>query len=195
MAAVASLVSAEMPFAWWQRTRWAGVCLQARHAEVKGSVFASQLLLGNRHPPAELSERRPRRRGGRVARSQTAAWDTEVAMAALCRYTLHKKAVMLGHTDSFFALHRRLAPTLGTEEQNKYWNIISVYTYVLKSIVRLHLTVELGLKHLGNDLHIVSTTSLPLPPFPLAAQNKPTPWHPSQQNGSLLRLSVFMKLI
>lgn len=145
---------------------------------------------------AELSERCPCRRGGRVARTQTAAWYTEVAMAALCRYTLHKKAVMLGHTDSFFVLHRRLTPTLRTEEQNKYWNTISTYTYVLRSIVRLHLTVELGLKHLGNNLHTVSTTtSLPLPPFPLAAQNKPTPWHPSQQNGSLLRLSVFMKLI
>lgn len=52
MAAVASLVTAKMPFAWWQRTRWAGVCLRARHAEVKGSVFAPQPLLGSRHPRA-----------------------------------------------------------------------------------------------------------------------------------------------
>lgn len=109
------------------------------------------------------------RRGGCAACAQRAAQYTEVAMALLCKYTSHYGAATV-HMDSCFVLHGRFAPTLGTVEQNKHQNMISIYIYIslLKSIVRLHLTVELGLKHLGNNLHIMSTTASLLLPFPLS---------------------------
>lgn len=143
-------------------------------------MFAFQLLLlGNRHPPArsqtsyvtDLSKQLLGHRGRCAACAQIAAQYTQVAMAVLCKYTLHNGAATCHHTDSCFVLHRRFTPTLGTVEQNKHQNIISIYLSIsmLKSIVRLHLTVELGLKHLGDNLHFMSTTaSLPLP-FPLSS--------------------------
>lgn len=142
-------------------------------------MFAFQLLLGNRHSPArsqtsditDLLKQFLSCRGGCIACTQIAVQYTEVAMAALYRYTLHKKAVMSDHTDSFFVCLKQKTCSqpgnCGAEQILEY----NTYLYIslLKSIVRLHLTVELGLKHLGNNLHITSTTtSLPLPPPPPA---------------------------
>lgn len=187
MTTVASLVVTKMKFAWWQQMWWAGGCLQTTHAEVNRSVFAFQLLLGNRHSPArsqtsditDLLKQFLSCRGGCITCTQIAVQYTEVAMAALYRYTLHKKAVMSDHTDCLFVCLKQKTCSqpgnCGAEQILEY----NTYPYIslLKSIVRLHLTVELGLKHLGNNLHITSTTtSLPPPPspFPPAVQSKPT---------------------
>lgn len=82
-------------------------------------------------------------------------------MAVLCKYTLQSGAV----TTLALCLAQKLCSHPGNHgaEQTPEYNIYP-YISLLKSIVRLHLTVKLGLKHLGNNLHIMSTTaSLPLP--------------------------------
>lgn len=76
-------------------------------------VFAFQLLLGNRHPPArsqtshvtDLLKQLLGRRDGCVAGTQIAAQYTQVAMAVLCKYTLHNGAATCDHTDSAFVTH------------------------------------------------------------------------------------------
>lgn len=106
-------------------------------------VFAFQLLLGNRPPPArsqtsygtDLLKQLLGHRGGCIACTQTAAQYTEIAMAVPCKYTLHNGAATCDHTDSFRVLHRRFAPTLGTVEQNKHQNIIFIYIYLCLSLL------------------------------------------------------------
>lgn len=73
-------------------------------------MFAFQLLLGNRHPPArsqtsyvtDLLEQLLGGRGGCTAHTQIAAQYTGVAMAVFCKYTLHNGAATCDHTDSCF---------------------------------------------------------------------------------------------
>lgn len=183
MTAAASPIIAETKFAWWQQMWWAGGCLQATEAEINGSVSVCfSAAAGKQAPSCQL------RYGPLKAVAQSQRWVHSLYSnscpvhrscygSTLQIYVAQESGDVGPHWLFLCVLHRRLAPTPGTAEQNKYQNIISIYIYLLKSIVRLHLTVELGLKHLGNNLHIMSTTPPlppPLPPFPPAAQSKPT---------------------
>lgn len=134
-SAVTSLIIIRMKFAWSQQTWWAGGCLQATRAEANGSVSVcfSAAAAGKRAPSCQvtdLSKQLLGRRGGCAACAPIAAQYTQVAMAVLCKYTLHNGAATCDHTDSCFVLHRRFAPTLGTVEQNKHQNIISIYVSI-----------------------------------------------------------------
>lgn len=138
------------------------------------------LLPGHRPATLDLWKHFPGRRGGCVACAQTAAQYTEVAMAVLCKYTLHNGAATCHHTGSGPVAYTEgsLPPWELCSRTNTRTEYLSIHRSLLKSIVRLHLTVELGLEHLGNNLHIMSTTaSLPLP-FPLSTlQGRPSWLH------------------
>lgn len=156
-------------------------------------VFAFQLLLGNRHPPArsqasyvtDLITRFLGCRGGCIAGTQIALWMHSLYSnsypvhrscygSALQTYVAQESGDVRPHWLFFFCvLHRRLASTLGTVEHNKYWNIISIYVST-EVYCRIASGCELGLKHLGNNLQTMSKTTSLLPPFPPAVQSKPT---------------------
>lgn len=156
----------------------AGGCLPATHAEVNGPVSVCfSAAAGKQAPSCWVTNQlcyRPLRGVPQPQRRMHSLCSNSCLVRRCCysstlqRYVA-QKAVTSNQTEPFFCvLHGKLAPALGTVEQNKYQNITSIYINLLKSMVRLHLTVEQGLKHLGNNLHIMSTTTFSAPslPFP-----------------------------
>lgn len=180
MSAVASLITIRMKFAWSQQTWWAGGCLQATRAEANGSVsVCCSAAAGKQAPSCQVTDQlryRPLKAAPWSQRWMHSSHWNSCPVHRSCYGSalpyIHCTREQQRATTPTLALcltHKvRSRPGDCGAEQTPEYNIY-LYISLLKSVVRLHLTVELGLKHLGNNLHIMSTTAplLSLPSFPL----------------------------
>lgn len=151
MTAVASLIITEMKFAWWQQIWWAGGCLQATHAEVNGSVSVCfSAAAGKQAPSCQVTDQiryRPLKAVPLSQRWMHSLYSNSCLVHTSCYgstlqiFIAQERGDVGPHWLFFCVLYRRLAPTLGTVEQNKYQNIISIsislYFSLLSDCIRL----------------------------------------------------------